>query len=337
MATRIDGQAVNGKRKRLAEVIPLDTPYSVTIFPIYACNLKCNYCIHSIDKEKRPNISEEVLMDFELYKKCIDDLCEFPQKIKALHFAGLGEPLLAPKIAEMVEYAKNKNVAEVIDIVTNGLNLNEELSKALVRAGLDKLRISLQGMTAIKYKEITGIDIEFDNFIKNIEYFYNNKEKTKVYIKIMDIALDENEDLFFKTFDNKCDFIAIECLCPLIKDIDYNKKFKIDSFNKTMNNNNTMECEVCPQPFFSLQVYPDGQCIPCCTVEKPISVGNIKKESLVKIWNGKTFTSFRKSQLKKEKDKNISCKNCTQYKFAMFPEENLDIDSEKLLNFFGED
>ncbi len=45
-ARRIDGQAVNGRRRRLAEVIPLDTPYAIAMFPIYACNFKCSYCIH---------------------------------------------------------------------------------------------------------------------------------------------------------------------------------------------------------------------------------------------------------------------------------------------------
>ena len=45
-ARRIDGQAVNRRRRRLAEVIPLDTPYAIAMFPIYACNFKCSYCIH---------------------------------------------------------------------------------------------------------------------------------------------------------------------------------------------------------------------------------------------------------------------------------------------------
>lgn len=45
-ARRTDGQAVNENRRRLVEVIPLDTPYAITVFPIYACNFKCSYCIH---------------------------------------------------------------------------------------------------------------------------------------------------------------------------------------------------------------------------------------------------------------------------------------------------
>jgi radical SAM domain protein len=76
-ARRIDGQAVNGGRRKLAEVIPLDTPYAITVFPIYACNFKCSYCIHSIDVKQRPHVVDKAVMDIGLYKKIIDDLQAF--------------------------------------------------------------------------------------------------------------------------------------------------------------------------------------------------------------------------------------------------------------------
>jgi MoaA/NifB/PqqE/SkfB family radical SAM enzyme len=49
-AKNISGQAPGGKRTKLADVLPLDTPFVVQIFPDYACNLRCNYCIHWMDK-----------------------------------------------------------------------------------------------------------------------------------------------------------------------------------------------------------------------------------------------------------------------------------------------
>ncbi|MGP1408476.1 radical SAM protein, partial [Selenomonas sp.] len=64
-------------------------------------------------------------MDFSLYQKFIDDLAEFPVPLKVLHFAGLGEPLLHPRIADMVRYAKEKNIAQTVDIVSNGALLKD--------------------------------------------------------------------------------------------------------------------------------------------------------------------------------------------------------------------
>jgi len=91
-AKDISSQAPGGKRTKLADVIPLDTPFVVQIFPVYACNFKCCYCIFSIDKSKRGFISDKIVMDFDLYKKCIDEIALFPNKVKVLRFVGIGEP-----------------------------------------------------------------------------------------------------------------------------------------------------------------------------------------------------------------------------------------------------
>lgn len=224
-AERIDGKAVNGARRRLAGMIPLDTPYAVTIFPIYACNFKCNYCVHAIPLQEREAVCKNGIMDFSLYKKCIDGFMAFPNKLKALHFAGLGEPLLHPQIVEMVKYAADKGVAEVIDIITNGILLEQQLSLDLVDAGLNKIRISLQGLSAKQYKKTSAVDINYDKFYQNMEYFYQHKKDTSVYIKIMDVCLEDGEEsVFVEKFTPIADSLAVEHLCPLVDTIDYKEK-----------------------------------------------------------------------------------------------------------------
>ena len=65
----ISGQAPGGKRTILAEVLPLDTPILVQIFPVYACNFKCGYCIFSVRKADRYFISDKVNMDLSLFER----------------------------------------------------------------------------------------------------------------------------------------------------------------------------------------------------------------------------------------------------------------------------
>ena len=331
-AKRIDGQPVNGKRSRLADVIPLDTPYAITIFPIYACNFKCSYCIHSLPEKERRHVSNNHIMDIEVYKKCIDDLKKFPRKLKVLHFAGLGEPLAHPNIVEMIDYAVKSKIANVVDIVTNGALLNEKFSDQLIDAGLHKIRISLQGLDAEMYKEMSNIKIDFEQLYRQLTYFYQHKKKCSVYIKIMDISLkDKSEQEFIKKFSNIADNLAVEHLCPFVEDIDYSSSFEQEKFIYTMNGNVVPNAIVCPQPFYSLQINPDGDCIPCCTIEKPISIGNCMQENLLDIWQGEKLQSFRKLQLRKEKSFIKACKTCTQYKYGMFPEDFLDDDTKNLL------
>ena len=134
-----------GERSLLGEKLPLEMPYLIQIFPVYACNFKCGYCLHSLDRKLHGYISEETLMPLERFKKIVDDIKLSGVKIKMLRFAAIGEPLLHPQISEMVEYANKAGIAESIDIVTNGALLTKELSAKLIEAGLSKLRISLEG------------------------------------------------------------------------------------------------------------------------------------------------------------------------------------------------
>ena len=83
-AVRIDGQTPGGKRTRLADVLPLATPFSVQIFPVYGCNLACAYCIHSVPPAERGFVAGKVMLDYALYEKCIDGLAEFPRRLKML-------------------------------------------------------------------------------------------------------------------------------------------------------------------------------------------------------------------------------------------------------------
>ncbi|MBU3176433.1 radical SAM protein [Clostridium estertheticum] len=333
-AIRIDGKTPGGDRTKLSKVIPLETPYMVQLFPVYGCNFKCNYCIHSVPLKGRGYISEETYMDFDIYKKIIDDLSEFPQRIKMLRFAGTGEPLLHRDIAEMVEYAVKKQVADSIDIVTNGSLLTKELSRKIIKANLPRLRISIQGINSLEYKKTIGTNFDFDKFIENLTYFYENKGETQIYIKIIDCALQKDEEnRFFEIFGNICDTIAIEHLLPAVSQIDYTT-ISNSSTKLAQNGGNVQDVEVCPQPFYLMQINPEGNVVPCCAMETVDVAGNCKEDTLYNIWNGKKYNDFRKTQLAKQKEIYSVCSKCKQYKYAMFSEDILDNDAERLLNLF---
>lgn len=334
-AVRIDGQTPGGARAPLAQAIPLSTPYMVQIFPVYGCNFKCNYCIHSLPRESRGYISEQSFMDLKLYKKCIDDLSEFPEKVKMLRFAGTGEPLLHRDIAEMVGYAFQKQVAASIDIVTNGALLTPQLSKKLIDSGLSRLRVSIQGVDSQKYEETIGKAFDFDKYLKNLMYFYENRGSAQVYIKIIDSALGEgDEEKFFEIFGDICDTIAIEHILPAVAQIDYSKVSKNRSISLTQNGEVVQKVEICPQPFYLMQINPEGNVVPCCAMETAYVAGNCSEEGLYDIWHGNKYCEFRKTQLLKQKEKYSVCKHCQQYQYTMFSEDVLDNDSEKLLKHF---
>ncbi len=331
MTTPCINQTATSKRSTLSSELPLSTPYMVQIFPIYACNFKCNYCLHSVEMETRRFVADRKVMDFDLYKKCIDDLKQFPNQLKMLRFAATGEPLLHPKLPEMIAYAKKQEVANSIDVVSNGALLTAELSDRLISAGLDWLRISIQGVSSEKYREICKTEVDIDHLVSQISYFYENKINTKLYIKIIDIDLSEAEkEQFFKLFEPISDRIAIEHLVPATEHIDYSK-VSPKEMESTQNGNHVLNAEVCPQPFYMMQINPDGNVVPCCAMETAFISGSCEKNSLVDIWNGKPLRDFRKMQLEKRKSENVICSECKTYKFNMFEEDFLDAAADDLL------
>ncbi len=336
-ATNISGQAPGGNRTKLAEVLPLDTPYVVQIFPIYACNFKCNYCIFSISKEKRNFISDKVSLDFDLYKKCIDELANFPSPIKVLRFVGIGEPLLHQNIETMIEYAASKNVANTIELLTNASLLTPKMSNALIAAGLSRLVISIQGTSSERYKAVSGVDLNFSEFLQNLHYFYKQKGKVQTYIKIVDSAiLDKaDEQKFYDLFGDCCDTIAIEHTVPIHSGIDYGKVFKSNEHSVTQFGLPVSEVKICPQPFFTMQINPDGKVVPCYSFEYPEIMGDCNIEMANKIWDSTRFQNFRKKMLNGAEPTSESCQNCCIIKYRIFPEDDLNSDAERLKLLFN--
>lgn len=335
-AKNISGQAPGGKRTRLAEVLPLDTPFVVQIFPVYACNFACNYCIFSIDKSKRGFISDKIVMDFDLYKKCIDDIAMFPNKVKVLRFVGIGEPMLHKNIVDMIKYAVSKNVAHTMEMLTNASLLTPELSDSLISAGLSRLVVSLQGTTKDIYYKICGANIDFEKFIENLRYFFNNKGAAQVYIKIVDSALQgrEDEENFYKIFGDICDTMAIEYAVPIHSGVDYDNILENKEMSLTQFGLPVSEVQICPQPFFTMQINPDGKVVPCFSFEYPEIIGDCNNQSLYEIWNGKNFQKFRRVMLNGTRHVCQICAECNIIKYRMFPEDVLNNDAERLKKFY---
>ncbi len=327
---------VNMQRTRLGEQLPLKTPFSLHIFPSFYCNFKCSYCLHSLSEEqlKRMNFSRQ-LMSIETYKKAIDDLSRFDDRLKAIIFAGHGEPLIHPQIAEMVRYAKEKDAAQRVEIVTNGSLLTNELSDKLISAGLDRLRVSLQGITSAKYKEISAVDIDINKLVSQLEYFCAKKRDTEVYVKIMDISMDSTEDFdkFKDMFKNACDISAVEYAIPFVDEVDYSQ---FGELSKKCKQGNSGKSNICSMPFYMMVLYPDGTVAPCCSTTLPIRYMNVKASSLKEIWDSRQHSLFLLKQLGGA-DMIGVCKDCSVPEFGLQSGDYLDGYKDMLIEKYKEE
>ncbi len=123
------------------------------------CNLLCTTCPRTYEQ-----LEPEADMSWELFTSLID---EYPN-IARVVLHGIGEPMLVKDIAQRVKYLKDRGVYVLFN--TNGTLLNEVNGKALIDAGLDELRVSLDAAESDVYQMVRGKDF-FDKIVENVGRF----------------------------------------------------------------------------------------------------------------------------------------------------------------------
>ncbi|WP_299979417.1 radical SAM/SPASM domain-containing protein [Desulfobacula sp.] len=316
-------------RTKLEEVIPIEVPFLVFLDPSDVCNFQCKFCPTGdralIKKIKR----NSCLMDFDLFKKVIDDLCEFKKPIKVLRLYKDGEPLLNPRFPDMVRYAKKSGCALQIDTTTNGSLLNPRLNLKIIEAGLDRIHISLEGLSQESYKEFAGYRINFEKFVDNIRHYYEHKKECLVCIKIVgDNLSKEAKGHFFDIFGNISDRIFVEHIAPCWPQFEMHEV--IPNSNVGIYGQEIKEVEVCPYIFYSISINADGK-VSLCFLDwaRELIVGDARAESIKDIWNNEIMFNYRKMHLLKKRKEHKICAVCGQLSHCL--PDDIDPFAEMLL------
>jgi len=152
-------------------------------FPTTYCNFKCVYCAHSLglDAMKKTYDFVPENMSMETYGKFIHQMKKFPDKLKMLCLMGQGEPLINKDIPVMVKMAKDAEIAERVEIISNGSLLDKTMSDRLIEAGLDTLRISLQGLNSKNIKTYAAL-ILISMILWTIYDIFMHIKTTQIYL-----------------------------------------------------------------------------------------------------------------------------------------------------------
>ncbi|MHB8172580.1 MAG: radical SAM/SPASM domain-containing protein [Thermincolia bacterium] len=324
------------ERVKLADIIPLRTPFTFYITASHLCNFKCFYCTQSWEKKKLQEINFQAKnLDYDLFLKMAEEIKAFPDKLKIILFTGMGEPLMNQRLPEMIAHLNKLEVAEKIELYTNASLLTKETTRALVNAGLYRMRISLQGLSAKKYRELAGVDVDFDKIVDNIKYFYENRKDCKLYIKIIDSALEVGEEAkFYNIFGNISDEIYIEHMVHAQKSMgDYGG---IIDDSLTMYREKAVEKDVCPLIFYILQADVSGNVYPCTPLGLPpeFALGNIQQNSLSEMWNGDQLRQLRYLHLKQQRSQHPVCGDCQSFTCITHPTDSLDEEANRLASLF---
>lgn len=169
----------------------------------YRCNLQCPYCYLGEDRNKQ-----------ELTTQQWFDVIE---QIPFYSFVTLvgGEPLLRKDFIPILEKTAKKTFGK-LNVVTNGILINDEVIEAFIRTKMMLLSVSLDGYGQ-NHDKNRGKEGIFDKIITNLDNLNSKKDKNgKPMVDIKTIVLPDNLDdlprLYKMCDEMNFDFLSISFL-----------------------------------------------------------------------------------------------------------------------------
>jgi len=325
MKAKIQPRINTEDRTKLEDVIPLSTPITLFIDPSSICNFRCRFCPNGHQEIIKDSGRTQCTMDFDLYKKIIDDLKEFDKPLKTLRMYKDGEPLLNKNFAKMVKYAKDSGCVQYIDTTTNGFLITEERMKPIIEAGLDKINISVNGLSNGQFLRFAEKRVIFHDYVENIKSLYNIKENCEIVIKIpRELIHEVVDDYFYKIFGDYCDRIFIENSMNCWPKFDVEKKANMQvSKEKGIYNQPISEVNCCPYIFYSMSVNSDGLVSVCfLDWQHKMIIGDVKTQSIKEIWDGFKIFKYQFMNLDRKRKEHPICGKCQQLSHGMA--DNID-------------
>lgn len=111
------------------------------------CNLQCATCIRNVWSDP------QAPMKAETFERILEGMPSLPE-LNRVVFTSFGEPLSHPRILDMVEQVRRRGLA--VTIGSNGLLLRPKMAEELVRLGVDRLVVSVDGVRPETYADVRG-------------------------------------------------------------------------------------------------------------------------------------------------------------------------------------
>jgi cyclic pyranopterin phosphate synthase len=126
------------------------------------CNLRCVWC-HREEDHYQDYLNREI--DFDKVADLLPDFKGF----SVVHWAGLGESLLYPRIFELTRLARNH--VPSVKITTNGTTLTRATVDRLIDSGVTYLEVSIDGFDGKTNRKFRGIPEE--KIIDSLLYLFD--------------------------------------------------------------------------------------------------------------------------------------------------------------------
>lgn len=290
-------------------------PITLSFEPTTACNLRCPECPSGLRSFTRP--TGNLKADF--FRRTIDQL---QGRLIWLIFYFQGEPYINPEFLEMVGYAREKGLYTITS--TNGHFLSDENARRTVESGLDRIIVSVDGVTQEVYEQYrVGGNLEkVLQGIRNLVRWKKELKSDLPHIMVQFLVVRPNEHQIPELFELVKELGADEVKLKTAQLYDYRYGHPLMPADERFSRYERLpdgSYEVkhalnnhCWKLWHASVVTWDGKVAPCC-FDKDVQhrLGDLKTQSFREIWKGEAYRGFRK-RLLKGRDQIDICTNCTE-------------------------
>lgn len=290
-------------------------PYSLSIEPTTACNLGCPECPSGLKQFTRPTGK----ISLDLNRKILEQTAK---TVFYINYYFQGEPFLHPDFLEIIRDAKNKRI--YTSTSTNAHFINTEKAKEIVNSGLDRLIISIDGLTQKTYENyrVNGKLEKVIDGAKNMVVAKKELHSKTPHLIFQFLVVRQNEHEVNSVFNLARELGIDEVRIKTAQLYDYQdgnvlmpenekySRYKLKSDGKFHLKYKT--ANHCWRMWSSCVLTWDGKVVPCCfDKDAKYVLGSLTQNDFKKIWQAPEYVKFRKTILLSRSEIDI-CRNCSE-------------------------
>lgn len=291
-------------------------PFSLSIEPTTACNLGCPECPSGLKQFTRPTGRLKLATHQEM-------LQQLSKHVFYINYYFQGEPFLNPQFLDLIKEAKKHKIYTATSTNAHFIN-NKKVAQDIVKSGLDRLIISIDGLTQQTY-ESYRVHGKLTKVIAGAKWMIEAKKELKsatphLIFQFLAVAPNEHEipGVFSLGKEMGIDEVRIKTAQlydykngnPLMPKNEKYARYKLQSDGtyalkwKTGNH--------CWRMWSSCVLTWDARVVPCCFDKDALhQLGDLTQQTFDEIWHSKRYGGFRNAILRNRNTIDI-CKNCSE-------------------------
>jgi molybdenum cofactor biosynthesis enzyme MoaA len=295
------------------EIFTLESkPNDMLVEVTNRCNYQCNFCIHSQMNQRFGDI------DHIFLKRILIEA--YDMGIRRVGLYTIGEMFLCKDIVTHIKNAKEIGY-EYIYADTNGALADRKNLEAVITAGLDSIKFSINAGKKETYKKIHGQD-KLETVLENLRTCYELKKELNQKLKIMVsfVVTKENENEINLLHDMVAPYINKYMVHPI--SVRHNSEYDIRNKLEPNMGNDIQEIP-CFMVFTRLHITFDGKLTACCQdFNYDLLLADLKKVSLKEAWLSKNAIKLRQAHINRNVEGYL-CDNCIKTKYHKYKPLNL--------------